>query len=50
MTTFPFWSKPVDEIAASVNSSVNGLSEKDARETLRRVGPNSIKSKERVTN
>ena len=49
MATFPFWSKPVDEIATSVNSSINGLSEKDAQEILGRVGPNSIRSRERVT-
>ena len=49
MAVFPFWSKPVTEIAQSVNSSINGLSEKDAQEILRRVGPNRIQSKERVT-
>jgi Mg2+-importing ATPase len=49
MPTFPYWSKKVDEVAQSLNSSVDGLSEKDAQEVLRRVGPNSIRSKERVT-
>jgi Mg2+-importing ATPase len=49
MATYPFWSKPVDEIARSVNSSINGLSEKDAREILRRVGSNRIHSREKVT-
>lgn len=49
MATFPFWSKEVHAIAQSVNSSINGLSEKDALEVLRRVGSNSIQSKERVT-
>jgi Mg2+-importing ATPase len=49
MATFPFWSKSVDEMTASLHSSVNGLSEKDAQETLRRVGSNSIRSRERVT-
>jgi Mg2+-importing ATPase len=49
MATVPFSSKPIDEIAASVNSSVNGLSEKDAQEILARVGPNSIRPRERVT-
>ena len=49
MATFPFWSKEVNEIAQSVNSSINGLSENDAQEILRRVGPNSTQSKERVT-
>jgi len=49
MATFPFWSRPVNEIAQSVNSSVTGLSEKDASEALRRVGPNRIRSREKVT-
>ena len=49
MATFPFWSRPVNEIAQSVNSSVNGFSEKDAQEVLQRVGPNRIQSKEKVT-
>jgi Mg2+-importing ATPase len=49
METFPFWSKAVDEIAQSVNSSITGLSETDAQEILRRVGPNLTKSKKRVT-
>lgn len=49
MAVFPFWSKPVTEIAQSVNSSITGLSEKDAQTILRRVGPNRIQSKERVT-
>jgi P-type Mg2+ transporter len=49
MPTFPFWSKDVNEVAQSVNSSTAGLSEKDAQEILRRVGPNSTQSKKRVT-
>src|SRR5512139_299654 len=49
MAVFPFWSKPVSEIAQSVNSSITGLSEKDAQTILRRVGPNRIQSKEQVT-
>ena len=49
MPTIPFWSKAVSEIAQSVNSSINGLSQKDAQDALRRVGPNRIQSKERVT-
>jgi len=49
MATFPFWSKDVNEIAQSVNSSTAGLSEKDAQEILRRVGPNSTQAKKRVT-
>jgi Mg2+-importing ATPase len=49
VTTIPFWSKPINEIAQSVNSSINGLSEKDARAILLRVGPNRLQSKERGT-
>ncbi len=49
MATFPFWSKDVNEVAQSVNSSISGLNEKDAQEILRRVGPNSTQSKKRVT-
>lgn len=49
MATFPFWSRPVNEIAQSLNSFSNGLSEKEAQEILRRVGPNRIQSKEKVT-
>src|SRR5215510_5716430 len=49
MATFPFWSRPITEIAQSINSSINGLSEKDAQEILRRIGPNRIRSKENVT-
>ena len=49
MTTFPFWSKKINEVAQSVNSSIDGLSEKDAQEILRRVGPNRTQSKEQVT-
>ncbi len=45
----PFWSKPVDEIAQGLNSSITGLSEINAREILQRVGPNSTQSKKRVT-
>ena len=49
MASLPFWSKSFDEVAQSVNSSIIGLSEKEAQEILRRVGPNSIHSKKRVT-
>ncbi len=49
MATFPFWSKEINEVAKSVHSSINGLSEKDAQEILQRVGHNRIQSKEKVT-
>jgi hypothetical protein len=28
MATFPFWSKEIDEVTQSLNSSTNGLSKK----------------------
>ena len=37
MATFPFWSKEVNEVAQSVNSSSSGLSEKDAQEMSRKA-------------
>jgi len=49
MTTLPFWSKSASEVFQSVNSSVNGLSQKEAAEGLRRVGANSIQAQEKVT-
>jgi P-type Mg2+ transporter len=49
MATFPFWSKAVNEVAQSVNSSIDGLSEQDAQAILKRVGPNRLQSKEWVT-
>jgi P-type Mg2+ transporter len=49
MTVSSFWSKQVPEVAQSVNSSVSGLSEQDAQETLKRVGPNLIHSREKIT-
>jgi Mg2+-importing ATPase len=49
MAAFSFWSKEVNEVAHSVNSSINGLSESDAQEILQRVGPNSTKTKKRIT-
>jgi Mg2+-importing ATPase len=49
MTSFPYWSKEINEVAQSVKSSANGLNTKDAQEILRRVGYNRIQSKEKVT-
>jgi Mg2+-importing ATPase len=49
MATFPFWSKELIETARSVNSSIDGLSVRDARDILQHVGLNRIQSKERVT-
>jgi Mg2+-importing ATPase len=49
MTAFSFWSKDIHEIAKSLDSSINGLSEKNAQEALQRVGPNRIQSKEKIS-
>lgn len=49
MATFRYWSKEVNEVTQSVNSSINGLSEKDAQDILQRIGPNRIQAKERAT-
>ena len=49
MATFPFWSRQVNEIAQGMNSSLSGLSEKDAQEALRRLGLNRIQFREKVT-
>jgi P-type Mg2+ transporter len=49
MTSFTYWSKPIDDVIQSLNTSTNGLSEKGARDILGRVGPNCIQSKEKIT-
>ncbi len=49
MPTFPFWSKPVSEVAQSLHSSTGGLSGTDAQEILRQTGPNSTQSKKKTT-
>ncbi|MHB8133516.1 MAG: magnesium-translocating P-type ATPase [Anaerolineaceae bacterium] len=49
MTIIPFWSKEISEIVKGLNSSESGLSEKDAKDILLRVGPNQIQSKARIT-
>jgi len=49
MTAFPFWSKELSEVFQSLRTSSNGLSEMQAQEVLKQVGPNSIQAKERVT-
>jgi hypothetical protein len=37
MATIPFWSRPIVEVAQSVNSSIIGLREKEAQEILLKV-------------
>jgi Mg2+-importing ATPase len=49
MTTFPYWSKDLNEVVQILHSSSDGLSEKQAKEILNQVGPNSIQAKERIT-
>jgi Mg2+-importing ATPase len=49
METFPFWSKPVDEVIHSLNSSDIGLDPRDAEQVLQHTGPNTILSKQKVT-
>jgi Mg2+-importing ATPase len=49
MATISFWSEPVDTVVQSVNSTVNGLDGQAAQEILRRIGPNVIHSREKVT-
>lgn len=49
MATSPFWSKELDEVIQNLHSSIDGLREGEAQEILRRVGPNSIQARERVT-
>lgn len=44
-----FWSKDVSQVAGSLNSSTDGLSQEVAQEVLQRVGPNRIQSKEQAT-
>ena len=49
MASFPYWSKAVEDVAQSVNSSIDGLKESDAQAILQRVGRNSIQSQQRAT-
>jgi Mg2+-importing ATPase len=49
MATFPFWSKETKEMAESLNSSLNGVSEKDARDVLQRMGYNRMQAKKQTT-
>jgi len=49
MPQLSYWSISADEAIKQLGSSASGLSQNSARELLKRVGPNTIKSKERVT-
>ncbi len=44
----PFWSRPAAEVLASMGSSQDGLSEDEARERLRRTGPNLLRPRRRT--
>ena len=49
MAETPYWAKQISEVFQSLSSSADGLSENAAQAVLKRVGPNRITSKERVT-
>lgn len=49
MANFPFWSRPIDSVFQNMHSSLGGLGEQTAEETLQRVGPNLIHTREKVT-
>jgi Mg2+-importing ATPase len=49
MTNIPFWSIDINEVIKSLNSSVNGLTNKKAQDISKSVGPNQIQSKKRTT-
>ncbi|MEM5774771.1 MAG: cation-transporting P-type ATPase, partial [Anaerolineaceae bacterium] len=49
MAASSFWSAPVDTVARSLNSSVDGLDTQTAQQALRHYGPNLIQTKEKVT-
>jgi P-type Mg2+ transporter len=49
MENLPYWSMQPDQLFGRLPSSVNGLSQSDAQEILKRMGPNQIRSLEQVT-
>jgi Mg2+-importing ATPase len=49
MATFPFWSKPLDSSIEILHSSPNGLSTESALDIMQRVGPNLIRTREKIT-
>jgi P-type Mg2+ transporter len=40
---FPFWSLPVDRVLQELDSSANGLTDREAKQRLVKYGPNSLK-------
>jgi Mg2+-importing ATPase len=49
MTNIPFWSIDVNELIKNLNSSAIGLTNEEAHEISKSVGPNQIQSKKRTT-
>lgn len=49
MASIPFWSVPVETVVQSVHSTANGLGSQAAQDVLRRVGPNAIHTREKIT-
>ncbi len=49
MPSIPFWSLPAEEVFQRVHSSPKGLDQAAAETVLEQVGPNRIRSKEKVT-
>jgi P-type Mg2+ transporter len=49
MENLPYWSMQPDQLFGGLHSSVNGLSQSDAHEILKRTGPNQIRSREQIT-
>lgn len=49
MTTFPYWSLSVEDVARELNSTPTGLSHAAAQAVLDKIGPNRIQSKARLT-
>lgn len=49
MTISSYWTKDVNEIAQRLNSSLEGLTQENAKNILQRIGLNQIQSRKRVT-
>ena len=49
MAAFAYWSRDVDDVARQLGSSASGLSTGEAQEALKRSGPNSIQSTEKLS-
>ncbi len=47
-TPDPFWSRPAADVLAALGSSTDGLSEDEARERLKRAGPNLLRPRRRT--